>query len=132
VVNTAFPYKHWGYPKAARNVLENPPSAKNYDNEPISTRVLGPRYLCFLDNPMDENMPGASVLLTDQTTANTEYIFIGYTAEQFDHRSIDDMNALHIIAEKAARDAGVVTYWLQAVACLMKKNWRTMFIASVM
>lgn len=112
-----FPYKHWGYPKAARNVLENPPSARNYDNKPVSTRVLGPRYLCFLDNPMDENMPGINVLPTDQTTANTEYIFIGYTAEQFDHRSTDDMNALHIIAEKAARDAGVVAYWV-ASSCM--------------
>jgi hypothetical protein len=116
-----FPYKHWGYPKAARNVFENPPSVKKYDYDPISTRVLGPRYLCFLDNPMDENMPGVTVKQTNQTTTNTEYIFIGYTAEQFNHGSTDDMNALHIIAEKAARDAGVVAYWV-ASSCMPDKG----------
>lgn len=41
-----------------------------------------------------------------------EYLFVAYTAEQFSHSEDQDMQALHHIAEKAARDAGLPAYWI--------------------
>lgn len=38
------------------------------------------------------------------------YIFVAYTAEQF--RSSEDLMALHQIADAAARNAGVMAYWV--------------------
>lgn len=41
---------------------------------------------------------------------NLSYIFVAYTAEQF--KSNDDLMALHQIADAAARNAGVLAYWV--------------------
>jgi hypothetical protein len=38
------------------------------------------------------------------------YIFVAYTAEQF--QSTEDLRALHQIADAAARNAGVTAYWV--------------------
>jgi len=38
------------------------------------------------------------------------YIFVAYTAEQF--RNDEDLMALHQIADAAARNAGVMAYWV--------------------
>ena len=43
---------------------------------------------------------------------NLSYIFVAYTVEQFSHNNRKDMEELHRIAEKAARDAGVAAYWI--------------------
>ena len=45
-----------------------------------------------------------------RTEKKLEYIFVAYTAEQF--RSAEDLTALHQIAERAARNAGVPAYWV--------------------
>lgn len=45
------------------------------------------------------------------------YLFVAYTTEQFDHNSRNDMEALHQIAETAARAAGVPAYWV-ACSCM--------------
>ncbi|KAK6198989.1 hypothetical protein LQW54_010187 [Pestalotiopsis sp. IQ-011] len=42
------------------------------------------------------------------------YIFVAYSTEKFKHDSVDDMLALHSLGEQAARDAGVVAYWVGA------------------
>jgi hypothetical protein len=41
---------------------------------------------------------------------NLSYIFIAYTAEQF--QSTEDLRILHQIADAAARNAGVMAYWV--------------------
>lgn len=41
---------------------------------------------------------------------NLSYIFVAYTAEQF--QSNEDLMALHQIADAAARNAGVTAYWV--------------------
>lgn len=38
------------------------------------------------------------------------YVFIAYTAEQFE--DTEDLRALHQIADAAARNAGVLAYWV--------------------
>jgi hypothetical protein len=44
------PYKYFGYPKVAKNMLEtnNPNGIVPNQANPIAERVLRPRYLCFL------------------------------------------------------------------------------------
>lgn len=44
------PYKYFGYPKVARNVLEmdGPRGHGMNQANPVAERVLRPRYLCFL------------------------------------------------------------------------------------
>jgi len=41
---------------------------------------------------------------------NLSYVFIAYTAEQF--QNTEDLIALHKIADAAARNAGVMAYWI--------------------
>jgi hypothetical protein len=40
---------------------------------------------------------------------NLSYIFVAYTAEQFKD---NDLMALHQMADAAARNAGVIAYWV--------------------
>lgn len=49
--------------------------------------------------------------------ADTEYLFIGYTTEQFDNDSEEDMEDLHAIAERAAREAQIPAFWV-AGSCM--------------
>lgn len=46
----AVPYKYFGYPKVAKNMLEtaNPNGIVPSQANPIAERILQPRYLCFL------------------------------------------------------------------------------------
>ena len=108
-----FPYRYIGYPKVARNLLEMPGSLTGHSHQtnPVATRLLRPRYLCILQAPGEP----AVVMKVDDCDAHDthrtlSYIFIAYTAEQF--QSTEDMIALHQIAEAAARNAGVAAYWV--------------------
>jgi hypothetical protein len=61
------------------------------------------------------------LLSTWQSQNNAEkilkYLFIAYSSEQFNHGSLEDMEALHHIAERATRDAGYQAYWV-ACSCM--------------
>jgi hypothetical protein len=70
-----------------------------------------------LNDPHDKGNVGVTVVKTDESTANTDYIFIGYSTRQFDNNSNEDMNALHEMAERAAREAGVPAFWV-AGSCM--------------
>lgn len=50
-------------------------------------------------------------------TQTLQYVFIAYTTTQFSHEETEDLEALHFIAEKAARRAGVQAYWI-ACSCM--------------
>jgi len=112
-----FPYRHWLYPDIARNVKENlhatTSSASEKEMPPaIMDRALGPRDLCFVQ------ADGSVVLRKVQDhERETQYVFIGYTAEQFNHDSEADMYALDAIAVRAAQEAGVAAYWVGS-SCL--------------
>jgi hypothetical protein len=62
-------------------------------------------------------MQGVTVREVGQAHADTEYLFIGYTTEQFDNYSDEDMNDLHVIAERAAREAHIPAFWV-AGSCM--------------
>lgn len=47
------------------------------------------------------------------------YIFVAYTAEQF--QGPEDLRALHQIADAAARNAGVMAYWI-GCSCMPDDN----------
>lgn len=48
-----------------------------------------------------------------------KYVFVAYTAEQF--RMPDDLQALHQIADAAARNAGATAYWV-GCSCMPDKE----------
>jgi len=108
------PYKYFGYPKVARNVLEmdRPQSKGSAQTNAVAERVLRPRYLCFL---RDKGEPAMIMNVEEWITQykaerNLSYVFIAYTAEQF--QNTEDLIALHKIADAAARNAGVMAYWI--------------------
>jgi hypothetical protein len=70
-----------------------------------------------LNKSEDKGDTGVTVVRTDESKANTDYIFIGYSTTQFDNKSNEDMNALHQMAERAAREAGVPAFWV-AGSCM--------------
>lgn len=116
-----FPYRHWLYPEVARNGFENPDSSPFGVTElqpalnPEMERILGPRELCFLPSPGKDGF--AIPRQVGNHERGTEYVFIGYTAEQFNHDSEEDMAALDITAARAAREAEVPAYWI-ASSCM--------------
>lgn len=112
------PYKHWGYPKAARNHCEDMRPGPSADRA-LPDRILRPRYLCFLEHPDDTSaLHGVKTVLVetwlaehgDETEIN--YLFLSYTGLQFDKSSAGDMDALREIGEIATRNAGLQAYWI--------------------
>lgn len=132
-----FPYRFWGFCKVARNSVEQginnsltgrlQPSSRgsiisNADND----RILEPEYLCFVTD--EQYGRRRSVLEWKNDRANQhhhgkcpEYLFIAYTTEHFNHNSLADIKALHEIATKAARDAGLTAYWIGA-SCMQEDD----------
>ncbi|OXV08124.1 hypothetical protein Egran_04114 [Elaphomyces granulatus] len=111
-----FPYRHWLYPDIARNKFENSESALARVVGPEMERILGPRELCFLSKS-GENDGFAIPRRVEAYEQDTQYVLVGYTAEQFSHDSEEDMEALAFIADRAAREAGVPAYWV-ASSCM--------------
>ncbi|KAF2826165.1 hypothetical protein CC86DRAFT_406457 [Ophiobolus disseminans] len=108
------PYQYWGYPKVAKNALEmdRTRSFAVSQANPVAERVLRPRVLCFL---RDHGDPAMVMNVEDwisqyEAENNLSYVFIAYTAEQF--QSAEDMRVLHQIADAAARNAGAMAYWV--------------------
>lgn len=78
-------------------------------------QVLRPRSLCFL-----RESHGIDIRLVEDweeaegRNKSLSYIFVAYFTQHFRNDNVDDMMALSQIAEKAARDAGVLAYWVGA------------------
>ncbi|KAL7777032.1 hypothetical protein CFE70_007453 [Pyrenophora teres f. teres 0-1] len=108
------PYSWWGYSKVAKNMIEtdHPRDHSPRQANPIAERILRPRFLCFL---REEGRP-AEIMAVDRwineykSGQELEYIFIAYTAEQFNRP--EDFKVLHQMADAAARNAGVIAYWV--------------------
>jgi hypothetical protein len=137
-----FPYRYWGFCKVTRNAVEeiqntSPAGVTNLAgggalcSDMPSNRLLEPTYLCFVGT----EKYGRSRLVADwkKDTENLkyhgrcpEYLFISYTDEHFqihdgnNNVNYEELQALHAIATKAARDAGLVSYWL-AHSCMPKE-----------
>lgn len=84
-------------------------------------RQLKPKSLCFLRNADDRVNPGGTDIrdvddwvATDGKDRDLSYVAVAYSSTQFDHRDQEALLDLHRIAERAARDAGVVAYWVAA------------------
>ncbi|KAJ6041305.1 uncharacterized protein N7446_010805 [Penicillium canescens] len=118
-----FKYHYWGYAAISSNPREHPPSTaslalSNQESNPISQRLLRPRYLCFLKDGRCAQPQKVSEWEAEHgKTSVLQYIFVAYTTEQFSHGDVKDLNALHYIAEAAARRAGVQAYWI-ACSCM--------------
>lgn len=59
----------------------------------------------------------------NRTDKVLSYLFVAYSTEQFSHSSRDDLEALHHIAERAARDAKLPAYWV-ACSCMPDESER--------
>ncbi|KAI4682930.1 hypothetical protein J4E81_009554 [Alternaria sp. BMP 2799] len=107
------PYQFFGYPKVAKNAIEmhRPQGHASSQANPIAARVLRPRYLCFL---REAGKPAIITMVDDwlaqHDAHDLSYVFIAYTAEQFN--TPEDFGVLHQMADVAARNAGVIAYWV--------------------
>jgi hypothetical protein len=93
--------------------MDSPQGYRLSETNPIAERILRPRYLCVL---REEGEPAECVLVEEWITQhkserNLSYVFVAYTAEQFQDNDMDN-NALDQIADAAARNAGVSAYWI--------------------
>lgn len=122
-----FPYRFWGYPKVARNMLENIPGKIEANEDvdgahPVSERPLYPSRLCFVNGGKDKNgrthLYEVKVWLNQHNMVDHDmkYIFVAYTSTQFTD-SDEDVEALHAIAREAATDLKCPAYWVGS-ACM--------------
>ncbi|RYO94507.1 hypothetical protein DL764_007826 [Monosporascus ibericus] len=117
------PYLYHGDAKTWSNLLENRIGTSLLARNNDVYRLLKPRHLCFLREPYDDELHGVDVRsvadweATDGVDAPLNYLFIAYSTEHFSHDSQEDKDALHVIAETAARAAKVPAYWV-AVSCM--------------
>ncbi|KAL1614939.1 hypothetical protein SLS54_009388 [Diplodia seriata] len=65
-----------------------------------------------LDDEFDKMRNDTISTVKTQDGQLPEYLFVAYTSKQFNHKSVDDMKALHDIAKAATRHAGLDAYWL--------------------
>ncbi|KAH7089718.1 hypothetical protein FB567DRAFT_568535 [Paraphoma chrysanthemicola] len=116
------PYTWNGYAKVARNTLEMD-KTRSYavsQTNPVAERLLRPRYLCFLREAGEPAMiMNVEEWITQYKSEDLNYIFVAYTAEQF--QGPEDLRVLHQIADAAARNAGVMAYWV-GCSCMPDEN----------
>lgn len=121
-----FPYRYYGYARAPRNAFENPSSMIHSTDavkqvQPVAERVLRPRFLCFINDNGNVTIEDVERWTADHAGESLDYLFIAYTAQQFSHDSNDDKEALHVIAQRATKDAGLRAYW---IGCSCMPNGR--------
>lgn len=108
-----FPYRYFGYSKFSRNPgeMDTPRGIHSGQTNPIQKRVLRPRYLYV---QMDSTDDWNRINMDEQPENKRDepYVFVAYTSVQFDNGDQDDVEALHVIARAAARNAGVSAYWI--------------------
>lgn len=104
-------------------MLENRRGLSSLARNNQTYSLLKPRHLCFLRDPFTDELHGVDIRdvsqweATDGEDAVLNYLFVGYSAEQFSHSSEEDMIALHHIAETACRAAKLPAYWI-ACSCM--------------
>lgn len=114
-------YKYWGYMKLARNAWEECPDSQTGTRQSDHGRPPFPRYLCHLNQPESKYMEGVKITGIQDVITNTidpkdmAYAYIAMTGTQFS--TSEDYLALHKMAERATRDAGLTAYWV-AISCM--------------
>ncbi len=122
-----FPYKFWGYPKFARNQLENAPgkhvaTGNEQGAHPVSERPLYPRRLCFVDTSGKDSggihLYDVELWLEQHNMIEHDmrFIVVAYTSTQFTDTD-EDTEALHAIAREAAIQNKCPAYWVGS-ACM--------------
>ncbi|KAK6532505.1 hypothetical protein TWF281_006694 [Arthrobotrys megalospora] len=110
------PYYYYGDAKVWRNQIENQENKRTGNTNEYT--VLKPRHLCFLRSPDSPKSQGFDIRsveeweTTDGQNVNLTYTFVAFNTQHFPIKSKQDMKALHRIAEKAARSAGVLAFWI--------------------
>ena len=110
--------------------------------EPVANRTLRPRKLCILksrgefdvDDYRSSTTAGlygfdvvdvAQWMKQNEETTHPDYLFVAYTANQFDTsanaQDANDAPMLRALAEQATRDAGLTAFWIAAY-CLPGPN----------
>lgn len=115
------PIEFNGNAKVWSNHLENRDESRQLAARNTEVyQVLKPRHLCFLRNPNDPNLHGIDIRPVEEWEqsegrgVNLSYVFIAYFTGHFPNDDYDALMDLSRIAEKAARDAGAVAYWVGA------------------
>lgn len=125
----------------ARSLMENKTEAHHdaddEDDDNITARLTGPRYLCFINDCSDESTPSCTLWKVNDYIkkyghdVSTEYIFVSYTRKQFDSptpQELDNYTGSDIAQKRnmadhykqillnhgarAARAAGVPAFWI--------------------
>ena len=109
--------KTWSTPRENQRGRGTTPTSALY-------RSFKPRYLCVLRNPESDELHGWDLMSTEQYEAAKidhggvgtmpNYLFVAFSTRQFLLNSPDDLDALHHIAETAARRARLPAYWVSA------------------
>ncbi|CAM1509921.1 Fc.00g002560.m01.CDS01 [Cosmosporella sp. VM-42] len=120
-------YAYHGDAKVWSNLLENRKGVSLMARNNQIYRLLRPRYLCFLREPLSDQNKGVNIRSVAEWETNEgsdaplSYLFVAYSTEHFSHGSEQDMMALHDIAETACRAAKLSAYWV-ACSCMRDKS----------
>lgn len=88
---------------------------------PEIKRALRPRYLCVLSTDDKITRVKTADWEKDNKGKPLDYVFIAYTADQFDNDDDADVEALHAIAKRATRAVGLNAYWV-GCSCMPDEN----------
>ena len=118
-----FPYRFHGYMKVARNMMDERRLGvhRSGSQNLIAERALRPTFLNFQERPEEKTMYGSDrIRVIDwETDGNSmrplDFVFVAYTAAHFGQHSDVDRDAICKIGEKAARDLGVLAYWIDFI-----------------
>ena len=78
---------------------------------PIIERALRPRYICFIEDK-GFSLVNVSEWEQEHEDQSLDYVFVAYSTTQFSQEDNADMEALHAIARRATKDAGLRAYWI--------------------
>jgi LmbE family N-acetylglucosaminyl deacetylase len=84
----------------------------------VNDRIIGPRRLFMLTSKDSSEMHGYTLATLTDAKERPDFLFVAYTTKQFLQK---DHNALHAVAERAARDAGLAAFWC-ASRCLDQED----------
>jgi hypothetical protein len=84
----------------------------------VNDRIIGPSRLFMLISKDSSEMHGYTLATLTNAKERPAFLFVAYTVKQFLPK---DQDALHAVAERAARDAGVAAFWC-ASRCLDQED----------
>jgi hypothetical protein len=121
-----FNYRYWGYLRISRNPRECTAASHRWsrvlhEGDLVSERLLRPKYLCVLNEGGQVDLVNVQRWIDENPGKSLEYIFVAWTAAQFNSCDKRDLDALHQIARRAVRAAGVPAYWISC-SCMPNRD----------